>query len=49
MLLFSVLKRYSWLLVLQETVTLTVNLKFDSNLCILDIITMLLFYPSTVS
>ena len=32
MLLFSVLKRYYWLLILQETVTIIVNLKFQSNL-----------------
>ena len=50
MLLFSVLKRHSWLLILQETVTLIVNLKFHSSLHILDkIVTMLLFYPNCVS
>ena len=42
MLLFIVQKIYSWLLILQETVTLIVNMKFHSSLHILDkIITML--------
>ena len=35
MLLFSVMKRYSCLLILQKTVTLTVNLKFYFSLHIL--------------
>ena len=44
MLLFSVLKRYSWLWILQEAVALIVKLKFHSSLHILGKIkTMLLF------
>ena len=50
MLLFSVLKRYSWLLILEETVKFIVNLKFHSILHILDkIIAISIFYPNVIS